>query len=180
MLSVDWITKIITVPQSDLTLISGTAYNLDVSQLLFLLRELNSSEEGIAQTVNGTLYSNTSPSDGTPRVVKLVEGYTIQFENLLYSVDIINGNTNIRDVEIKNQVSVGTNNVSGFNTIAVGSGLSPAQDTRLTEVHQDRGLDAVSPKTITENTSGSSYDEDAASITKEVRKVGSVTTITRQ
>jgi len=113
-LSCDWNTKIITVPQSDLSLDSGTKYNLDVTYWFQLLRELMGSIEGVAETVNFPLYSNTPPTSSTPRIVDVTSGYTVQFENLPYSVELINGNTNIRDVEIKNQVSVGTNNTTGF------------------------------------------------------------------
>ena len=48
------------------------------------------------------------------RIVDVQEPYTAQFEDGLYSVEFINGNTNWRDVEIKNSVSVGTNNTTGF------------------------------------------------------------------
>ena len=41
------------------------------------------------------------------------------------------------------------------------------------------GLDASNTKTITENTAGEDYTEVAGSITKDVVKVGAITTITR-
>jgi hypothetical protein len=44
---------------------------------------------------------------------------------------------------------------------------------------QDQGLDSGNPKTITENTEGTSYDESFGSVTKEIRRSGDTTTITR-
>lgn len=46
-------------------------------------------------------------------------------------------------------------------------------------IKQDQGLDASNPKTITENTVGTSYDETFDTVTKQIRKSGSTTTITR-
>ena len=110
----DWNTKIITVPKADLTLVSGTLYTLDVVKWFQLLRELNGDVEGIAETVREPLYNNTPPTSSTPRIVDVINGYTCQMEDGLYNVEMINGNTNWREVEIKNQVGVGTNNTTGF------------------------------------------------------------------
>ena len=52
-------------------------------------------------------------------------------------------------------------------------------DTNIDLLVDDAGLNAGSPKTITENTPGTSYDEAVGSVTKEIRKSGSTTTITR-
>jgi len=113
-LSCDWPTKVITILQSELTLVGGTYYTLDVTYYFQLLRELNSSAEGIAETIGFPLYLNTSPTTGTPRIVDIINGYTIQFEDGLYSVDFIDGNVNWRTVEIRNQVSIGTNNTAAL------------------------------------------------------------------
>jgi hypothetical protein len=52
--------------------------------------------------------------------------------------------------------------------------------TNVTEIHEHMGLDAANPKTITENTAGTSYDEDTTNVAVQVRKSGATTTITRQ
>ena len=49
----------------------------------------------------------------------------------------------------------------------------------LAEIWQDRGLDSANPKTITEITAQTDYDEDAGAIHKDTVKVGPITTITR-
>ncbi len=69
------------------------------------------------------------------------------------------------------------------------SGLTGAESAQLATIAtvdsnvdlliQDQGLDASNPKTITENTAGTSYDETFNTVTKEIRKSGSSTVITR-
>lgn len=102
----------ITIPQSELTFVSGTRYELTVNKLWQLLREFSDGEEALPRPV---LYTNTPPTSSTPRIVEVNDDYyDLQFENGSYSVEIIEGNSNIRDVEVKNNVSVGTNNTTGF------------------------------------------------------------------
>ena len=110
-LSVDWTNKFITIPKLELTLISGTRYKITVAYYWQLLREANAAEEGIPFD---TMYNSTAATSSTPQIVDLINGYTAEFEDGLYSVEFINGNTNFREVEVKNQVSVGTNNTTGF------------------------------------------------------------------
>lgn len=114
VLTANWVTKIITVPKSELALISGTRYSITVDYWFQLLRELNASIQGVIETVSIPLYENTSPTTTTPRITDVINGYTVVFEDGLYSVEFTDGNTNIREVEIKNQVSVGTNNTSAL------------------------------------------------------------------
>ena len=68
-LTVDYLTKIISVPQADLTLISGTLYELDTNQFKQDLADLQDDEEGIwadtifthntEVTVAGTTFART-------------------------------------------------------------------------------------------------------------------------
>ena len=103
---------LITIPQSDLTLVSGTQYQITVDQLWVLLRDYADSEEGIVSPI---IYRRIPATSSTPPITEINENYyECQFQNGLYSVEIIDGNSNFRDVEVKNQVSVGTNNNTGF------------------------------------------------------------------
>ena len=103
---------LITIPQSDLSLITGTQYQLTVDAYWILLRDFTDNEGTMAQPV---LYSRIPATSSTPSITTINEThYALQFEDGLYSVNIINGNTNIREVEVKNQVSVNTNNTTGF------------------------------------------------------------------
>lgn len=152
-LSCNWPTKVITIPQSDLTLVSGTYYTLDVTYYFQLLRELNGSAEGISQTIGFPLYNNTSPVGVNPRIVDVINGYTIQIEDNLISVDLINGNTNWRSVEIRNNVSVGTNNVAAL----------------INPTFLEAGLFAKGVVIKASGTPGVGYDTDGAIIGTEIR-----------
>jgi hypothetical protein len=104
---------LITIPQSDLTLVSGTRYQITVDFLWQLLREFADDATGAAPQIN--TYRRTAATASTPAITEINDPiYVAQFENGNYSVDIINGNTNWQDVEVKNNVSVGTNNTTGF------------------------------------------------------------------
>lgn len=103
---------LITIPKADLTLDTGTKYNLDVDTFWQLLRDYADSDEGIAYP---NIYNRIPATSSTPSITDVnLDYYELQFEDGSYSVNIINGNTNIRDAEVKNTVSVNTNNTTGF------------------------------------------------------------------
>lgn len=114
-LTVDYSTAapwLITVAKSDLTLVTGTQYKLTVDDFWFLLRDFSDNQTPIARP---PLYSRIPATSSTPSITTIdLNYYRIEFEDGLYSVNIINGNTNIREAEVKNQVSVNTNNTTGF------------------------------------------------------------------
>lgn len=113
-LTVDYTTAspwLITIPKSDLTLESGTKYKLTVDEFWALLTDYTDNE---ATMVFPKLYSRIPATASTPSITEIEPDYQIEFEDGSYSVNIISGNTNIRDVEVKNTVSVNTNNTTGF------------------------------------------------------------------
>jgi hypothetical protein len=173
-LSLNPATKVITIPQADLTFISGTTYELDTNQFRKDVFDLLASEDYIwmedAFSHNGEV---TVAGTTFARTLEFINGYSVTFENLVYSVRLAGSNNNIFDVEN------GILNPSGNVTVISQNSGGLITNPKIDEIHEDRGLNAASPKTITENTSGTSYDEDTANISKTVRKVGSDTTITR-
>jgi len=136
MLSCHWPTKVITVPVSDLTLVSTGRYSLDVTDWWQLLHELTDTVDGVSQTLS-PLFNNTPPTAGTPRIVEIVNGFTVTFSGGPYVVDIINGNTNLGDPSVKltDGVSVNTNNVSGYSFIESGT-LGAEQDQIIRQILQ--------------------------------------------
>jgi hypothetical protein len=112
--SVDWSSYpyLITIPQSDCTLVSGTRYQITVNEIWQLLRDFSDGPEGSARPIT---YRRIQSTSSTPAITEVNDPfYAAEFEDGLWSVDIIDGNSNFRDVEVKNQVSVGTNNTTGF------------------------------------------------------------------
>lgn len=127
---------LITIPQSDLTLVSGNQYKITVAELWVLLRDYADSEESAPFTI---IYTNIPPTaSGTPRIVEINENYyQAEFEETspIYNVDITEGNSNFRTVEKKNSIGVGTNNTTGYSIAETGtSGLTAEESTWLSSV----------------------------------------------
>ena len=113
-ISVDYdvVPFLITIPKDDTTFDIGTQYYMDVNVFWDLLADYSDSDESMPHPL---MYTRIPATSSTPSITEIdLAYYRLQFEDGLYSVNIINGNTNIREVEIKNQVSVNTNNTTGF------------------------------------------------------------------
>jgi hypothetical protein len=122
-ITIDWANKLISVPQSFLTLLGGTLYELDIDLFRLALKDLEDSEDGMMfddthkhsppVTLGGVVFA---------RQVEIINGYEIMFEDGQYGVNITGGNSNLADFLIRNQVSVRTSNSGG---LIVGEGADP-------------------------------------------------------
>lgn len=149
-ITIDWGTKVISVPQADLTLISGSLYELDVDSFRLTLKDLEDDEDGMPFLRTHNHNTEVTLAGVTfARTVEIINGYTITFEDAQYRVRLAGANNNISDVTNVNQVSLIVQNSAGLITVSSGSGLSAAQDTRLTELHRLQGLESGSPMTVT-------------------------------
>jgi hypothetical protein len=120
-ISIHWGTKVIFVPKADLTLIqtSPEVRELDLNWFRLQLHALQDDEEGIwaddthnhntEVTLSGLTYA---------RIVEVINGYTVQFEDGQYTVNCVGANHNISDVKVANQVSLIVNNAAGLITNA--------------------------------------------------------------
>lgn len=117
-ISITWATKRIAVPQSYLTLISGTVYDFDTHQFKEDLKLLEESSEGMA-------YDDTHEHvtevvlGGVPyaRFVIIKNGYTVDFEDTgsVYRVSFSGSNNNIADfTNVIENVSLQPNNSAGL------------------------------------------------------------------
>ena len=99
-ISVDWGTKVITVPQADLTLITGTLYELDTDTFRLALKALEDDEYGMAHDDTHTHNTEVTVAGVTyARFIEIINGYSVTFENGSYSVRLAGSNNNIFDVE---------------------------------------------------------------------------------
>lgn len=118
MISIDWGTKVIYIPKSFLTLVQSTPteiYELDLNIFRLALKDLEDSENGMSfldthrhnteVTLAGITYA---------RVIEIINGYTITFEDDQYAVNLIGANSNVADNVNVNQVSVRANNSAGL------------------------------------------------------------------
>lgn len=121
-LSIDWATKVITVPKADMTLIQTVPFEV---------RELNTDDfrlelKEIEATFDGMAFEKTHVHNppffigGTElaRTIEIVNGYTVTFEDGQYAVNLQGSNSNIGDVINVNQVSVRSANSAGLVTSA--------------------------------------------------------------
>lgn len=143
--SVNWTTKVITVPVSDLTLVSGVNYTLDSEAFWREMRRLEwEFSEGLyapqaiefveTQILSGLAYSP---------IVKLINGYTWQTNGSNINVSLIGYNSNLLDFfNPGNGVSVLANNSAGRTSDGTLS-------DKVDELWKLQGLDANNPMTVT-------------------------------
>lgn len=114
--TVNWVTKVITIPASDLVLVSGARYRLEAVSFTQEIRRLE------WQFSDGLWASQILERDSTrfdfagvdyAPFEKVINGYTIEFVGGMTRVDLIGSNTNIADVLIANGVTVVPSNSAG-------------------------------------------------------------------
>ena len=172
--SIDWGTKVISVPKADLTLVSGTLYELDTAAFRLELKDLEDSDDGmpfpdthvhnVPVTVAGVTYART---------IEIVNGYSVEFEDGQYSVRLVGSNNNIFDVEngilVQNQVQLIATNSAGYIQIETGtSGLTAAEALQLEELHKVYGLDSSSPVTHRKDPAQIEFDAETIKLTEDV------------
>lgn len=117
-ISVDWATQIINVEKADTTLVSigpPEIRELNVDTFRLALKDLEDGEDGMpfADTHNHTA-PVTVGGVTLARVVEIINGYTVTFENGSYAVNLAGANNNIGDVLNLNNVQVRSNNSAGL------------------------------------------------------------------
>ena len=126
MITIDWPSGIIFVPQADLTPIGGSVYQLDLDAFRIILKDLEDDEAGMPWT--RTHDHNPPVTIGgvlLARVIKILPPYTVTFEDGQYAVNLVGANSNVGDVVNLNQVSIRSSNSAGM--VVSGSGVT-AQD----------------------------------------------------
>lgn len=132
--TIDRLTNVISIPQADLTFISGTLFELDTDVFRLELKSIEDSEEGIV--FDDTHQHNTEVTIAGVTYARLIEflaPYTIEFEDGQYAVRLIGSNNNIFDegIIVRNQVSIISTNSAGLQIVSTGSGLSVAEQAQL-------------------------------------------------
>lgn len=131
-ISVNWLTKVITVPKSFMTELSPTLYELDVNAFRIALKDI---EDGGTGMVYPDTHRHNSPVTLAgvtyARTLEIINGYTVTFEDGQYAVRCIGANHNIGDVKNLNQVSLIIGNAAGLivHTQSVG-GIGTVQEVK--------------------------------------------------
>lgn len=117
-ISVDWPTKVINVPKADMLLIQSSPTEireLDINQFRLDLRALEAGVEGLPFIETHNHNKPVTVGGVTlARVVEIINGYTVTFEDGQYAVNLVGANSNVADVTNVNQVSVRSANSAGL------------------------------------------------------------------
>lgn len=173
-LSIDRLTNVINVPQADLTLVSAGIYQLNVDAFRLALKAIEDDEPGMP--FKTTHQHNTVVTVGgvtLARVVEIINGYTVTFEDGQYAVNLVGANNNLADVANVNQVSIRSANSAGLIQISTGSGLSAMEQNKLDELWRLSGCKAGEPLIVSDT--GRSTGAMVQTITRD----GSTTTVER-
>ena len=140
--SLNWLTKVVTIPKADLTLVQASPEirALDVTAFWAAIHAIQ-ADEGISYpdimrsnapvALAGQVYA---------RSVEVINGYSIEFENGSYQVNLTGANNNLLDARVQNQVSLNASNSAGAVIISTGSGLSVDQAAALGRIDSNSGI----------------------------------------
>jgi hypothetical protein len=105
-------------------------YTLDLNYFRLALKSLEDSPEGMmfpdthrhntVVTLGGVEYA---------RLVEIINGYTVEFEDGQYAVNLVGANSNVGDKVVVNQVSVRSANSAGL--VSGASGLTSGDLTAI-------------------------------------------------
>jgi hypothetical protein len=126
-IAINWLTRRITIPQSDLTPISGVLYQLDVNAFRLQLKDLEDSEDGMGQPDTHRHNTQVVLSGVTyARTLELINGYTVEFQDTgtPYVVSCVGANHNLADVYVPGSsgVSLIIGNSAGLVVTDTGGG----------------------------------------------------------
>lgn len=117
-ISINYATRVISVPRNDLTLIQTNPVEIRELNLNAFRLELKDWEDSAEGMTMPTTHNHVAPiSVGgvtLARVVELINGYTVTFEDGQYAVNLVGANSNIGDRVNVNQVSVRSANSAGL------------------------------------------------------------------
>jgi len=122
-ISVNWPTKEINVPKADMTLVQSSPFEvreLNINTFRLTLKDREDDEEGQPWPTTHEHFTTVTVGGVTlARVVRLINGYTVTFENGAYAVNLVGANSNIGDVVNLNTVSVRAANSAGLTDLSL-------------------------------------------------------------
>ena len=129
-ISITWGTRVIFVPRTYTQLVQINPFEireLDLDVFRLDLKDLEDDEVGMA--FPDTHSHNTTVVVGgvnLARVISIINGYTITFEDGQYAVNLFGANSNVGDVVNVNQVSIRSSNSAGLVTTVTAADVANA------------------------------------------------------
>ena len=128
-MEINWATKVITVYRTDsfMTFVSGVLYEMDTNAFRLELKDWEDSSDGMVFERTNKHNSETTILGTTfARVIEIINGYTIEFEDGIYTVKLVGSNNNLFDstVLVRNQVQVVSTNSAGLIASAADKEIS--------------------------------------------------------
>lgn len=112
---IDWGNKVIFIPKDQLEHSGGDIYKMDINQFRLALKDQEDSVLGMVNPDTHIHYPPVQVGGITlARVVQIINGDTVTFEDGVYAVDLYGANSNIGDVLNLNSVSVRIYNSAGL------------------------------------------------------------------
>jgi hypothetical protein len=122
-ISIDYATNIIFVPRADLVLLQSVPSFIYQMNLEWFYRQVTDLQDDEAGSPYLTAVENTAPVNvggvTLARVIQVINGYSVEFEDGQYAVNLTGANTNVQDVAVVNQVSIRPNNSAGLQDLSV-------------------------------------------------------------
>lgn len=121
-ISIDWGQRIINIPRADMSLVQSVPTEirqLNLDTFRRTLKDLEDDPEGMP--FPNTHNHNTTVEVGgvlLSRVIEIINGYSITFEDGQYAVNLVGANSNVGDVVNVNQVSVRSANSAGLQDLS--------------------------------------------------------------
>ena len=136
-ITITWSTKVINVPKSFMTQVQTTPFEvreLNIDAFRLALKDIEDGEEG---EVFLDTHRHTAPvavgGVTLARLVEVINGYTVTFEDGTYAVNIVGGNSTIADKANLNTVSIRAANSAGYVE-------SPAATATMTRIDKNARL----------------------------------------
>ena len=158
-ISINWLTRVIYIPQDYLTPLGGVGYRLDIESFRNDLKNIEDSEEGIIHPETHTRNAPSILSGVTyAQLFKVINNYTITFQNtgIPYVVFPVGANHNIGDVtNFDGGMSLVIGNSAGLIVVSSSGGdCSTIFETPLTALGTPNTIGARLKQVATEQTVG--------------------------
>jgi hypothetical protein len=144
-ISIDWATKVISVPKADMTLVTMVPFEvreLDLDWFRLQLKDLEDDAEGMPFLDTHRHNTEVEIAGVTlARVIEIINGYTVTFEDGQYAVNLVGANSNVSDVVNLNQVSIRAQNSAGLIS---GTALADGIERALGLMQENYYLDQTS------------------------------------